>query len=48
MATTFDKLLLEPRRSDQVRIKPTRAGENQSAQSPSLMLLVLLAWRQLT
>ncbi|KQY25031.1 glycosyl transferase family 2 [Cellulomonas sp. Root485] len=43
MATTFDKLLLEPRRSDQVRIKPTRAGENQSAQSPSLMLLVLLA-----
>ena len=43
MATTFDKLLLEPRRSDQVRIKPTRTAENQSAQSPSLMLLVLLA-----
>lgn len=43
MATTFDKLLLEPRRSDQVRIKPTRAAENESAQSPSLMLLVLLA-----
>ncbi|WP_456788223.1 glycosyltransferase family 2 protein [Cellulomonas sp. P5_C5] len=43
MATTFDKLLLEPRRTDQVRLKPTRAGENASAQSPSLMLLVLLA-----
>ncbi|KQY47905.1 glycosyltransferase [Cellulomonas sp. Root137] len=43
MATTFDKLLLEPRRTEQLTIKPTRTAENESAQSPSLMLLVLLA-----
>ncbi|NUU17819.1 glycosyltransferase [Cellulomonas humilata] len=43
MATTFDKLLMEPRRTEQISIKPTRTAENESAQSPSLMLLVLLA-----
>ncbi|GEL97085.1 glycosyltransferase family 2 protein [Cellulomonas terrae] len=43
MATTFDKLLLEPRTTEQRTIKPARTAENQSAQSPSLMLLVLLA-----
>ncbi|MBO3084261.1 glycosyltransferase family 2 protein [Cellulomonas fengjieae] len=43
MATTFDTLLSEPRRTEEIRIKPTRAAENESAQSPSLMLLVLLA-----
>ena len=43
MATTFDKLLMEPRRTDQITIKPTRTAENEAAQSPSLMLLVLLA-----
>jgi cellulose synthase (UDP-forming) len=43
MATTFDKLVMEPRQSEQITIKPTRTAENQSAQSPSLMLLVLLA-----
>ncbi|WP_235521173.1 glycosyltransferase family 2 protein [Cellulomonas sp. Leaf395] len=34
---------MEPRQSEQIKIKPTRATENASAQSPSLMLLVLLA-----
>lgn len=43
MSTTFDKLVMQPRQSEQIKIKPTRATENGSAQSPSLMLLVLLA-----
>ncbi|WP_230684984.1 glycosyltransferase [Cellulomonas sp. JZ18] len=50
MATTFDRLLLDPRRTDDVRgphgrrqPRPARSPENEAAQSPSLMLLVLLA-----
>lgn len=43
MSTTFDKLVMQPRQTEQIKIKPTRATENESAQSPSLMLLVLLA-----
>ncbi len=43
MATTFDRLVMEPRRTEQVKIKSTGTNENESSQSPSLMLLVLLA-----
>lgn len=43
MATTFDRLIMEPRRTEQVKIKSTGMHENESSQSPSLMLLVLLA-----
>ncbi|SFJ67411.1 glycosyltransferase [Cellulomonas sp. KH9] len=45
MATTFDRLILDPRRTDDTRARPhtRRAPENEAAQSPSLMLLVLLA-----
>ncbi|MGY4645068.1 glycosyltransferase family 2 protein [Cellulomonas sp. URHB0016] len=43
MATTFDRLVMEPRRTEQVKIKSTGMNENESSQSPSLMLLVLLA-----
>src|SRR4051794_38506368 len=43
VATTFDRLLLEPRTTEQPHSAPTRSAENESAQSPSLMLLVLLA-----
>ncbi|GCD21024.1 glycosyltransferase [Cellulomonas algicola] len=43
MATTFDRLVIEPRRTESERIRPTRTPENNEAQSPSLLLLVLLA-----
>ncbi|WP_309135161.1 cellulose synthase catalytic subunit [Cellulomonas sp.] len=49
MSTTFDRLLLDPRRTDDARSprdrtpRRTRSPENEAAQSPSLMLLVLLA-----
>ncbi|UZN02910.1 cellulose synthase catalytic subunit [Cellulomonas sp. S1-8] len=45
MATTFDRLILEPRRTDDARSRPhrMRSPENEASQSPSLMLLVLLA-----
>lgn len=43
MTTTFDRLVIEPRQTEQVRTKPSRTAESESAQSPSLMLLVLLA-----
>jgi len=43
VATTFDRLIMEPRRTEQVKIKSTGMHENESSQSPSLMLLVLLA-----
>lgn len=43
MATTFDRLVIEPRRTEAERIRPTRTPENNEAQSPSLLLLVLLA-----
>ncbi|GEL93727.1 glycosyltransferase family 2 protein [Cellulomonas composti] len=43
MTTTFDRLVLEPRRTDTPRGAPARPRETESAQSPSLVLLVLLA-----
>ncbi|MFC8193504.1 glycosyltransferase [Cellulomonas sp. NPDC057328] len=49
MSTTFDRLLLDPRRTDHAHEshgrtpRPSRSPENEAAQSPSLMLLVLLA-----
>ncbi len=43
MATTFDRLLVEPRTTELPSTPPSRSAENESAQSPSLMLLVLLA-----
>lgn len=45
MATTFDRLILDPRRTDDARRRPrsTRSPENEATQSPSLVLLVLLA-----
>lgn len=43
MATTFDRLVIEPRRTEAEGIRPTRTPENNEAQSPSLLLLVLLA-----
>lgn len=45
MATTFDRLILDPRRTDDTRARPagTRSPENEASNSPSLMLLVLLA-----
>ncbi|AEE47568.1 glycosyltransferase family 2 protein [Cellulomonas fimi] len=43
MATTFDRLVIEPRRTESERIRPTSTPENVEAQSPSLLLLVLLA-----
>ncbi|WP_051639876.1 glycosyltransferase [Cellulomonas sp. URHE0023] len=43
MATTFDRLLMEPRSTELQSTPPGRSSENESAQSPSLMLLVLLA-----
>jgi len=43
VATTFDRLLIEPRTTEQTSTPPSRSAENESAQSPSLMLLVLLA-----
>lgn len=45
MATTFDRLILDPRRTDDARARPlrTRSPGNEAAQSPSLALLVLLA-----
>ena len=43
MTTTFDRLVIEPRKTEQIKIRPTRRAENEAAQSPSLMLLVLLA-----
>lgn len=43
MATTFDRLVIEPRRTEAERIRPTSRPESEEAQSPSLLLLVLLA-----
>jgi cellulose synthase (UDP-forming) len=43
MADSFEELMLRPRRTDEVRIKPTATAENESSQSPSLMMLVLFA-----
>lgn len=43
MTTTFDRLLLEPRRTDNPKTRPVRTSETETAQSPSLVLLVLLA-----
>ncbi|UZN02908.1 glycosyltransferase [Cellulomonas sp. S1-8] len=45
MATTLDRLILEPRQTDDTRSRPrsTRRTEGEASQSPSLMLLVLLA-----
>ena len=41
--TTFGRLVFEPRLTDDSRTTPARTPENEAAQSPSLMLLVLLA-----
>jgi len=41
--TTFGRLVFEPRLTDDPRTTPARTPENEAAQSPSLMLLVLLA-----
>ncbi len=43
MTTTFDRLVLEPRRTDEPQARPARSTESQAAQSPSLVLMVLLA-----
>ncbi|UJP39137.1 glycosyltransferase family 2 protein [Cellulomonas palmilytica] len=43
MTTTFDRLVLEPRRTDEPLARPARSTETQAAQSPSLVLMVLLA-----
>ncbi|MBO3095622.1 glycosyltransferase family 2 protein [Cellulomonas dongxiuzhuiae] len=45
MATPFDQLILDPRHTDDSRVRPqsTRPAESEASQSPSLMLLVLLA-----
>ncbi|MDM7829824.1 glycosyltransferase [Cellulomonas edaphi] len=43
MTTTFDRLLFEPRRTDEPRARPARSRETEIAQSPSMVLLVLLA-----
>ena len=43
MTTTFDQLVLGPRRTDEPRARPVRSTESQAAQSPSLVLMVLLA-----
>ena len=41
--TTLGRLVFEPRPTDDPRTTPARTPENEAAQSPSLMLLVLLA-----
>jgi cellulose synthase (UDP-forming) len=41
--STFGRLVFEPRLTDDPRTTPARTPENEAAQSPSLMLLVLLA-----
>lgn len=41
--TSFDRLVLEPRRTDQPLARPARSRETHAAQSPSLVLMVLLA-----
>ncbi|NYD86120.1 glycosyltransferase family 2 protein [Cellulomonas oligotrophica] len=45
MATTFDRLILEPRRTDDGRSRPQtrRAPDHEAVQSPSTTLLMLLA-----
>ena len=43
MSTTFDRLYIEPRRTDQPLARPVRSRETETAQSPSMVLLVLLA-----
>jgi cellulose synthase (UDP-forming) len=43
MTTTFDRLFIEPRRSDEPAARPVRSRETETAQSPSMVLLVLLA-----
>lgn len=41
--TDLDRLLVEPRRTDDPHARPATRPENATAESPSLMLLVLLA-----
>ena len=41
--TPFGRLVFEPRRTEDPRTTPARTPENEAAQSPSLMLIVLLA-----
>ncbi len=43
MTTTFDRLLLEPRRTDHPHAGPRRSSQTSAAQSPSLVMLVALA-----
>jgi len=43
MSTTFDRLFIEPRRTDEPLARPARTRETETAQSPSMVLLVLLA-----
>ncbi|MBD8057820.1 glycosyltransferase [Cellulomonas sp. JH27-2] len=43
MTTTFDRLVIEPRRTDEPHAKPGRTKETEAAQSPSMVMLVLLA-----
>ncbi|RHA38595.1 glycosyltransferase [Cellulomonas rhizosphaerae] len=43
MSTTFDRLFIEPRRTDHPQSRPARTRETETAQSPSMVLLVLLA-----
>ncbi|WP_066584017.1 glycosyltransferase family 2 protein [Cellulomonas timonensis] len=42
-ATTFDRLVTEPRTTDVPHGRPARTPENEAAHSPSFMLLVALA-----
>ncbi|MCC2309354.1 glycosyltransferase family 2 protein [Cellulomonas chengniuliangii] len=42
-ATTFDRLLTEPRATDVPQSRPVRTPENEAAHSPSFMLLVAMA-----
>ena len=41
--SAFERLVFEPRRTDNPGARPAPTTENEAAQSPSLMLLVLLA-----
>ena len=42
-ASPIDRLMTTPSRADDPRARPARSAENEAAESPSLMLLVLLA-----